>query len=133
METCAMDERIRFVLAAEERDEAVAMICRRFGVSRKTGYKWWARDQAAGLTGLAERSRAPLHHPRAMAGEIAARCLLVASGASNLGAGEGVSQSGAALAPDSLAGAQHDRGDVRPRGTDGQAPSAPPRPACAIA
>ena len=41
--TCAMDERMRFVMAVEERDEAFAAVCRRFGVSRKTGYKWLER------------------------------------------------------------------------------------------
>jgi putative transposase len=37
METCAMDERKRFVLAVEEAEEPMAAVCRRFGVSRKCG------------------------------------------------------------------------------------------------
>ena len=49
METCAVDERMRFVMAVEQRDEAFAMVCRRFGVSRKTGYKWLARYREAGV------------------------------------------------------------------------------------
>ena len=40
METCAMDERMRFVLAVEREEESMAALCRRFGVSRKSGYKW---------------------------------------------------------------------------------------------
>jgi putative transposase len=36
METCTMDERIRFVLAVEAREETFAAVCRRFGVSRKS-------------------------------------------------------------------------------------------------
>ena len=40
METCAVDERMRFVMVVERQEEAFAAVCRRFGVSRKTGYKW---------------------------------------------------------------------------------------------
>jgi putative transposase len=75
METCAVDERMRFVMAIEQREEAFAMVCRRFGVSRKTGYKWLARYRDAGVEGLHDRSRAPLHHPQAITGVIAERCL----------------------------------------------------------
>jgi putative transposase len=76
-ETCAVDERMRFVMAIEERDEAFAAVCRRFGVSRKTGYKWLERYDEAGVAGLVDRSRAPLNHPQAMTSEIAARCVAV--------------------------------------------------------
>src|SRR3974390_1599330 len=43
METCAVDERTRFVIAAEKREEPLAALCREFGVSRKTGYEWLGR------------------------------------------------------------------------------------------
>ena len=75
--TCAMDERMRFVMAVEGQQETFAAVCRRFGVSRKTGYKWLARYDEAGVEGLADRSRAPLHHPQAMSDEIAEHCLEV--------------------------------------------------------
>lgn len=77
METCAMDERMRFVLAVEEAEEPMAAICRRFGVSRKIGYKWLARYREDGVAGLADRSRAPRHHPHEISVEIAERCLAV--------------------------------------------------------
>src|SRR5882724_5606039 len=77
METCAVDERMRFVIAAEKHEEAFAAVCRRFGVSRRVGYKWLARYQEAGVEGLFDRSRAPLHHPQTIAEEIAERCLAV--------------------------------------------------------
>lgn len=76
-ETCAVDERIRFMIAAEEREEPFAALCRRFGVSRKTGYEWLARYREAGVGGLFDRSRAPLHHPQAIADEIGERCVAV--------------------------------------------------------
>ena len=77
METCAVDERMRFVMAIEAQEESVAAACRRFGVSRKTGYKWLERYREAGVEGLLERSRAPLHHPQAITEEIAEQCLAV--------------------------------------------------------
>ena len=66
METCAVDERMRFVMMVERQEETFAAVCRRFGVSRRTGYKWLARHQALGVEGLVDRSRAPLNHPQAV-------------------------------------------------------------------
>jgi putative transposase len=77
METCAVDERMRFVMAVEQREESFAAACRRFGVSRKTGYKWLGRYDELGVEGLINRSRAPLHHPQATTAEIAEQCLAV--------------------------------------------------------
>jgi putative transposase len=74
-ETCAVDERMRFVIAAEKREEPFAAICRRFGVSRKACYKWLARYQETGVEGLLDRSRAPLNRPRAIGEEMAERCV----------------------------------------------------------
>ena len=88
-ETCAVDERMRFMLAVEEREESFAAVCRQFGVSRKTGYKWLARYAAEGVAGLVDRSRAPLHHPQAMSGGDCRALPCGAAGASDLGAGEG--------------------------------------------
>ena len=77
METCAVDERMRFVMAIEKREESFAAVCRRFGVSRKTGYKWLGRYDEAGVEGLLDRSRAPLNHPQAISEALAGRCLAV--------------------------------------------------------
>jgi putative transposase len=76
-ETCAVDERMRFVLAVEAGEEAVAALCRQFGISRRVGYKWLGRYRQAGVAGLADRSRAPLCHPQAVATALAERCLAV--------------------------------------------------------
>ena len=62
-ETCAVDERMRFMLAVQEHEESFAAVCRRFGVSRRVGYKWLARYEAEGAAGLFDRSRAPLCPP----------------------------------------------------------------------
>jgi transposase InsO family protein len=55
----------------------VAALCRRFEISRRHGYKWIERWRAEGLAGLADRSRAPLHHPQAVAAELLEAALAV--------------------------------------------------------
>jgi putative transposase len=77
LETCAVDQRMRFVLAAEKHEESFAALCRRFGISRRVGYKWLGRYREAGVGGLDDRPRSPLHHPHAITDEIAGRCLAV--------------------------------------------------------
>jgi transposase InsO family protein len=76
-ETCAMQERMRFVDAVVNNEECFAAICRRFGVSRKTGYKWLERYEEEGIEGLKDRSRAPLHRRQAISAPIAEQCLAV--------------------------------------------------------
>jgi putative transposase len=76
-ETCAVDERMRFVIAVAKHEESFAGLCRRFGVSRRVGYKWLARYREAGVDGLLDHSRAPLHHRHAIAADIAEGCLAV--------------------------------------------------------
>jgi transposase InsO family protein len=58
---------------ADHRRQVFTMteLCARYGVSRKTGYKWLARYEAGGLPGLADRSRAPQHCPHRLAGSLA--------------------------------------------------------------
>src|SRR5918999_969658 len=76
-ETRALDERVRFALAGGAREEPMAAVCRRFGISRQNGYKWLGRWRAEGAAGLADRSRAPLNHPQAVAAELFEGCLAV--------------------------------------------------------
>lgn len=70
--TCPMDERMKFIGEWLRHDESIALLCRRYGISRKTGYKLVARYQLAGVDGLTDRSRAPHHQPLAVAEEIEA-------------------------------------------------------------
>lgn len=62
-ETCPMDERKKFIKAWCRNEESFAALCARFGVARKTGYKWVERFEREGLAGLEPRSRAPHYHP----------------------------------------------------------------------
>jgi len=77
LETCAVEERMRFVDKVVQKEEPFAAICRSFGVSRRIGYKWFERYCAQGVEGLKDRSRAPLHHPQAVADKIAELCIAV--------------------------------------------------------
>lgn len=62
-ETEPMKERMRFVTDWERGHYGVSELCARYGISRKTGYKWLDRYEAEGVVGLGERSRAPRHCP----------------------------------------------------------------------
>lgn len=58
-ETQVFDERIRFVHEYQTGLWTMAGLCREFGISRKTGNKYWKRYQERGLAGLRDYSRAP--------------------------------------------------------------------------
>jgi transposase InsO family protein len=58
-----MSLRLEFVTLAGRPEANRAELCRRFGVSRKTGYKWLERYQADGEAGLANRTRRPHRSP----------------------------------------------------------------------
>jgi len=76
-ETCAMNERLGFVCEVERGERSMSELCRIFGISRKTGYKWRERYRELGETGLEERSRAPHHHPNAMSEQTALQIVRV--------------------------------------------------------
>lgn len=76
-ETHVMDERMMFMAGWQAGEESVAELCRRYAVSRKTGYKFIGRYVAEGVDGLKDRSRAPHHHPNAVDEEVAATILAV--------------------------------------------------------
>jgi len=65
------DQRERFI--DDERLALYSMteLCARYGVSRKTGYKWLARFGADGRRGLRDQSRAPHHCPHRIGREVA--------------------------------------------------------------
>jgi putative transposase len=64
-EVLPMEERVSFVMEVKKKEQAFAHVCRRFGISRKTGYKWWQRFCEHGLGGLGKRSSRPQRSPRA--------------------------------------------------------------------
>ena len=74
-ETCVMDERMKLVSACLDGEQSLSALCRRYGVSRKTGYKWLSRYGEEGPAGLEDRSRSPHNHPQAVSAELVERIL----------------------------------------------------------
>jgi transposase InsO family protein len=64
-----VNERKHFIDAHQRGELSVSELCRRFGISRKTGYKWLERFYGDGGDdeALRDRSRRPRSHPRAVA------------------------------------------------------------------
>jgi transposase InsO family protein len=62
-EACRMDTRLEFVMLASVEGANVRKLCRRFGVSPTTGYKWLERWRREGAAGLQEQSRRPRNSP----------------------------------------------------------------------
>jgi len=62
-ETHVMDERMSFIVDWQREEWSFAALCRRYGVSRKTGYEWTGRFEALGIDGLKDRSSAAHRHP----------------------------------------------------------------------
>ena len=58
-ESTAMSQREEFVQEALQEKANIRALCREYGISPRTGYKWLKRYQAQGEAGLYERSRRP--------------------------------------------------------------------------
>ena len=65
-----MDEKKDFIEEWKRQEVSLAELCRGYGISRQTGYKWLERYELEGEPGLEEHSRAPLQHPQAMLPEV---------------------------------------------------------------
>ncbi|HUU21504.1 MAG TPA: IS481 family transposase [Phycisphaerae bacterium] len=74
-ETCAVEQRMRFVVEWERGEVAVAVLCRQYGISRKTAYKWLKRFDEGSLAALADRRRAPVAHPNRVEPEVERRII----------------------------------------------------------
>ncbi|MGH7269871.1 MAG: integrase core domain-containing protein [Polyangiaceae bacterium] len=71
LETAPMEERERFIAADRRGLYTRAELCARYGISRKTGYKWLDRYDAGGRPGLRDRSDAPHSCPHRIQAEVA--------------------------------------------------------------
>lgn len=58
-----MELRLEFVTLATRENSNISALCRRFGISRTTGYKWIRRWKTEGEEGLKDRSRKPHSSP----------------------------------------------------------------------
>jgi len=62
-EVTTMSLRLEFVRLALHEDANMSELCQRFGISRKTGYKWLDRYQQHGKEALMDQSRRPQISP----------------------------------------------------------------------
>ncbi len=71
-----MDERIKFVGRLLE-GEKMTVMCREFGISRKTGYKIFNRYKELGLDGLNDQTRRPLRYANQLPFQLESRILAI--------------------------------------------------------
>lgn len=76
-ECAALDQRLEFVLLARNPGCNIRELCRGFGISAKTGYKWKKRYEQLGDAGLLDRSRRPNTSPSRSRDDVEAAVLTV--------------------------------------------------------
>ena len=65
-----MSQRIEFCLLASKPGSNISDLCRRYEISRRTGYKWLARYKEKGNKGLLNQSKRPYNFPNKTSAEI---------------------------------------------------------------
>lgn len=59
-----VEQRLRFLLEVRNKEATISALCRRYEISRKTGYKWLKRYERAGsIEALKDQTRRPHHSP----------------------------------------------------------------------
>src|SRR5512133_1741353 len=58
-----MDQRKEFCLLVMQPGSNMSDLCRRYNITRRTGYKWLDRYNSQGFAGLEDQSRRPHHIP----------------------------------------------------------------------
>lgn len=71
-EVTPMSERSEFLSFASRRELTMSALCQRYGVSRKTGYKWLRRSRESEPGELVDRSRRPHYSPSRTPAEVEA-------------------------------------------------------------
>ena len=66
VELSVVEQRYHAVMEVMSGGVAVVEVAERYGVSRKTVHAWLRRYRQEGLSGLADRSHRPHHHPGAV-------------------------------------------------------------------
>ena len=74
-EITPMDQRRRFISDVQQARDDMTTLCARYGISRKTGYKWLSRYAVEGPPGLLPRSHRPHTMPRSTAPEVVSALL----------------------------------------------------------
>jgi transposase InsO family protein len=71
-----MNQKIQFAFRAKS-SANFSELCREYGISTKTGYKWKARFETNGPEGLKEESRRPKSSPEALSEEVVCRLVRI--------------------------------------------------------
>jgi putative transposase len=71
-QTSPMNQKVLFIADHVKGARPVVELCKEYGISRKTAYKWIERYIHQGAAGLEDRSRRPRHSPKAIASEVVA-------------------------------------------------------------
>ncbi|MBV8359309.1 MAG: IS481 family transposase [Deltaproteobacteria bacterium] len=108
-EVTRMSLREEFVQLAMQPGVNRRELCRRFGISPKTGYKWLARHTTAEASGLCDRSRRPRHSPTRTIDQVAERVIELRRESRNSWGGRKlarllVEEGGPRLAPSTITG-----------------------------
>jgi len=69
-QTSAMDQRVKFIADCLSGQYSKSELCRAYGISRPTAYKWIKRYHEGKAKGFEELSRAPQHHPNQTCEEV---------------------------------------------------------------
>jgi transposase InsO family protein len=72
-----MSQRAAFIEQAKIEGANISALCRSYGISRKTAYKWLNRERADGAAGLLEQSRRPKRSPDQTGTEMEQRVLAI--------------------------------------------------------
>jgi len=60
-----MEQRLQFVIEARQQGATMSELCRRYGISRETGYKWLKRyESKLRVEALQDQTRRPHHSPQ---------------------------------------------------------------------
>jgi len=76
-ERCTMSLRQEFLFLGNQPGSNFSQLCQRFGISRKTGYKWRQRQRQSGNQALVDRSRRPQRSPRRSEPELERQALTI--------------------------------------------------------
>ena len=83
-ETLKMNQRIKFAQEALHASNFLAL-CKEYGISRKTGYKWRDRYEAQGASGMHDQSRRPKSHSSTLSEDVICEIILLKNAHSKWG------------------------------------------------